>query len=137
MTFYSLTKYNDNPPLIRLLLIRDHFTEPGPVPFGTCTCSTCWDQFFSRTCRYFSGLCYSNIPRYFLHFAFKSLIQNQCMQYCYDFKQAFRIRLKYDCDKCLFFDCSCLYLVAPEGHTFFTHALNNPPYTGHMLRIEC
>ena len=38
-------------------------------PFGNCICSTCWDQSFSRTCRYFSGLCSSNIPRYFLDFA--------------------------------------------------------------------
>ena len=38
-------------------------------PFGTCICSTWWDQSFSRTCRYFSGLCSSNIPRYFLDFA--------------------------------------------------------------------
>ena len=38
-------------------------------PFGTCICSTCWDQSFFRTCRYFSGLCSSNIPRYFLDFA--------------------------------------------------------------------
>ena len=36
---------------------------PGPVPFGTCICSTCCGQSFSRTCRYFSGLCTSNIPR--------------------------------------------------------------------------
>ena len=38
-------------------------------PFGTCICSTCWDQSFFRTCRYFYGLCSSNIPRYFLDFA--------------------------------------------------------------------
>ena len=38
-------------------------------PFGTCICSTCWDQSFFRTCRYFPGLCSSNIPRYFLEFA--------------------------------------------------------------------
>ena len=38
-------------------------------PFGTCICSTCWDQSFSRTCGYFSRLCSSNIPRYFLNFA--------------------------------------------------------------------
>ena len=37
-------------------------------PFGTCICSTCWDQSFFRTCRYFSGLCSSNILRYFLDF---------------------------------------------------------------------
>ena len=35
---------------------------------GTCICSTFWDQSFSRTCRYFSGQCSSNIPRYFLDF---------------------------------------------------------------------
>ena len=40
-------------------------------PFGVCICSTCWDQSFFRTCRYFSGLCSSNssTPRYFLDFA--------------------------------------------------------------------
>ena len=38
-------------------------------PFGTCICSTCWDQSFSRSCRYFYELCSSNIPRYFLDFA--------------------------------------------------------------------
>ena len=38
-------------------------------PFGTCICFTCWDQSFFRTC-YFSGLCSSNIPRYFLDFAY-------------------------------------------------------------------
>ena len=29
---------------------------------GTCKCSTFWDQSFSRTCRYFPGLCTTNIP---------------------------------------------------------------------------
>ena len=38
-------------------------------PFGICICFTCWDQSFLRTCRYFSGLCSSNISRYFLDFA--------------------------------------------------------------------
>ena len=38
-------------------------------PFGICICSTCWDQSFFRTCRYFYVLCSSNIPRYFLDFA--------------------------------------------------------------------
>ena len=28
-------------------------------PFGTWLCSTCWDQSFFWTCRYFSGLCSS------------------------------------------------------------------------------
>ena len=41
-------------------------------PFGTCICSTCWDQSFSRTCRYFYGICSSNIPRYFLDFALQT-----------------------------------------------------------------
>ena len=40
-------------------------------PFGTCTCSTCWDQSLFRTCRYFYGLCSSNIPQYFLDFAWE------------------------------------------------------------------
>ena len=31
------------------LLLR----TPGPVPFGTCICSTCWDQSFSRIWRFF------------------------------------------------------------------------------------
>ena len=39
-------------------------------PFGTCICSTCWGPILFRTCRYFTGLCSSNIPRYFLDFAF-------------------------------------------------------------------
>ena len=34
-------------------------------PYGTFICSTCWDQFC-----YFSRLCSSNIPRYFLDFVF-------------------------------------------------------------------
>ena len=47
------------------------FTPPDTLsrPFGTYICSTCWDQSFFRTCRYFSGICSSNIPRYFLGFA--------------------------------------------------------------------
>ena len=46
------------------LLLR----TPGPFTFGTCICSCCWDQFCSRTCRYFSRLFYSNISRYFLDY---------------------------------------------------------------------
>ena len=46
------------------LLLR----TPGPVPFGPCMCSTCWDQSFSWTC-IFSWLFSSNIPWYFLNFA--------------------------------------------------------------------
>ena len=47
------------------LLLR----EPGPIPFWTCTCSTCWDQSFSPTCRYLSGPCTSKITLYSLEFA--------------------------------------------------------------------
>ena len=50
------------------LLLR----TPSPVPLGTCICSTCWDKSFSRTCRYFSGQCSSNISRYFLDFAWRT-----------------------------------------------------------------
>ena len=76
----SLTKYNENPPPIRLyanlwpfyqtrpvtklweVFIEDlqwvwhaHrgrlLLRPAvPVTFGTCICSTFWDQFYSRTC---------------------------------------------------------------------------------------
>ena len=42
------------------------------VKFLTCICSTCWDQSFSRTCRYFFRICSSNILRYFLDFAYFS-----------------------------------------------------------------
>ena len=49
----------------RRLLLR----TPGFVQLGTCICSTCCDQSFSRTYRYFSGQCSSNLPRYFLDFA--------------------------------------------------------------------
>ena len=53
-------------------------------PIGTCICSTCWDKSFFRTCRYFYGLCSSNIPRYFLDFA--SICNT--MQYMYKTKYA-------------------------------------------------
>ena len=116
MTFCSLTKFNDNLPPIKLYtnpipFYRTRpFTEvweistehlwrvwhadrgrlllrtPGPVPFATCICSTCWNQFFSRTCHYFSGLCYSNIPRYFLDFA--------CSIFCWN--KGFRHRTEPD-----------------------------------------
>ena len=50
-------------------------------PFVTCICSTCWDQSFFRSCRYFSGLCSSNIHRYFLDFAFVILQRQQNIIY--------------------------------------------------------
>ena len=58
-------------------------------PFRTCICSTCWDQSFSRTCRYFYGLCSSNIPRYFLDFAY-FLFYLYCTRYAY-FKRDYSI----------------------------------------------
>ena len=48
------------------LLLR----TPCPVQFGTCKCSTCWDHSFPRICSYFPELCNSDIPRYFLDYAF-------------------------------------------------------------------
>ena len=47
------------------LLLR----TPTHVPSETCMCSTCWGKSLSKTCHYISGLCTSNIPRYFLDFA--------------------------------------------------------------------
>ena len=38
-------------------------------PLGTSICSTCCDQPFSELVVIFTGLCSSNIPRYFLDFA--------------------------------------------------------------------
>ena len=54
-----------------MMLTGDAYSSGYLVPshFGTCICSTCWDQSFSRTCRYFFGYCTSNIPRYFLDLA--------------------------------------------------------------------
>ena len=47
---------------------------PGPVPLGTCICCTCWGQSCSQTCRYFTGLCTSNIPRTFSILIFTGFI---------------------------------------------------------------
>ena len=92
MTFCDLTIYNDNTLLIRL------FTELDLLPnfewFSKNICDGCgmptghayspghlvpslWDlhmfyflrPILFRICRYFTGLCSSNIPRYFLDFA--------------------------------------------------------------------
>ena len=99
MTFRSLTKYNDNPQLIRLYTNLWPFSELDRLPnyerFPKNICNGCGmptgDTYssghpassheglayvllvkttpFSRTCRSFPGLCSSNIPRYFLEFA--------------------------------------------------------------------
>ena len=50
-------------------LHRTFSTDVACQLLRTCICSTCWDQSFPRTYRYFSGLCTSNIPWYFLEFA--------------------------------------------------------------------
>ena len=34
---------------------RSLLRTPGPVPFGTCICSTCWNQYFFKACRDFLG----------------------------------------------------------------------------------
>ena len=49
-----------------ILILR----APGSVPHcGTCLCSNCWDQ-IPRPCHVFTRLFTSNIPWYFLDFAF-------------------------------------------------------------------
>ena len=53
---------------------------PGLIPFETCTCSICWDQFFSRSCRNFSGLFTSNIPRFLSRFCWL-ICMNICKMY--------------------------------------------------------
>ena len=50
---------------------EDALRTSGPFPFGTCICSTCWDQSFFQPF-IFSGLCTSNIPRYFLDWAWNN-----------------------------------------------------------------
>ena len=42
---------------------------PGPVPLGLAYVLLDIESILFRICRYFSGLCSSNIPRYFLDFA--------------------------------------------------------------------
>ena len=85
MTFCDLIIYNDNPLLIRLcteldlyrILIGFHRTFATGVACrqGTLTPPDTWSRpyllrpILFRTCRYFTGLCSSNIPRYFLDFA--------------------------------------------------------------------
>ena len=48
----------------------------GPVPFGICICSTCWDEYFSQAFRDFSGCCTSNIPSPF-SFYFTTRLSNE------------------------------------------------------------
>ena len=52
------------------LLLR----TPGPVPLGLAYVLLV-ETYPFRTCRYFTGLCSSNIPRYFLDFAF-NIVEN-------------------------------------------------------------
>ena len=47
------------------LTLPDTWFRP---PFGTCSCSNCWDQ-IPRTCHVFTRLFTSNTPWYFLDFA--------------------------------------------------------------------
>ena len=58
-------------------------------PFGTCIWSTFWDRSFFRTCHYFSGLCSSNIPRYFLDLP---LIKETTSQMC---TSGFKMKIDY------------------------------------------
>ena len=92
MTFCDLTIYNDKPLLIRLCTKLDllpnfewfplHICDGCGMPTGDAYSSghlvpSFWDlhmfyllrPILFRTFRYFTGLCSSNIPRYFLHFA--------------------------------------------------------------------
>ena len=103
MTFCDPTIYNDNPlwsdfvsnstfyrflsgfhrTFATGLAYRQGTLTPPDTwsrPFGTCICFTRWNQSFSRTCHYFYGLCSSNIPRYFLDFAFiyESITLDKC-----------------------------------------------------------
>ena len=92
MTFCDLIIYNDNPLLIRLCTELDLLPNFEWFPWNICDgCGmptgdayssghlvpSLWDlhmfyllrPILFRTCRYFTGLCSSNIPRYFLDFA--------------------------------------------------------------------
>ena len=40
------------------------------LPFGTCICSTCWEQTFSRTCRYFFRTMLLEYPSVLSRFSF-------------------------------------------------------------------
>ena len=94
MTFCDLTIYNDNPLLIRLCTELDLLPNFEWFPLNICDgCGmptgdayssghlvpSLWDlhmfyllrPILFRTCRYFTGLCSSNIPRYFHDFPYK------------------------------------------------------------------
>ena len=77
MTFCDLTIYNDNPLLIRLCTELDLLPNFEWFPTGGAYSSgylvpSLWDlhmfyllrPILFRTCRYLTGLCSSNIPRY-------------------------------------------------------------------------
>ena len=102
ITFFSLTKYNDNPQSIKLstklwpFYRTRPFTELWEVSIEYIWCGMGTGDAYSSghmvpphlglayallvetnpfpgTCRHFSGQCYSNIPLYFLNFAFISI----------------------------------------------------------------
>ena len=70
-TFYRILKCFHRTFAARVACRQGTLTPPDTWsrPSGTCICSTCWDKSFFRTGRYFSGLCSSNTPLYFLDFA--------------------------------------------------------------------
>ena len=96
MTFCDLTIYNDNPLLISLCTELDLLPNFEWFPYNICDgCGMptgdnyssghlvpcLWDlhmfyllrPILFRICRCFTALCSSNIPRYFLDFAFQLL----------------------------------------------------------------
>ena len=100
MTFCNLTIYNDNPLLIRLYTEVDLLPNFEWFPYNICNgCDmptgdayssghlvpSLWDlhmfyllrPILFRPCRYFTGLCSSNIPRYFLDFA-QNIYNKRC-----------------------------------------------------------
>ena len=50
---------------------------PGPVPFGTCICSSCWEHFWLFS---WLNVCTSNINVYFLDFACNIIWQFVCFK---------------------------------------------------------
>ena len=77
--------------MYRQVLLR----TPSPVPLRTCICSTCWDQPFSRTCRYFPenalrtalgtfSILFGhifNFTKYIFHFKYTKILLLRCIHY--------------------------------------------------------